>query len=170
MRKLTFASCVIVAVWGIGLHGLRGTDFSGSWVLDDGFKPSDVIARRLTVEQPITTKDALGAPAPPEYRALIVKRHFADRTQEDTYPIDLDSEAARRPIAQSRQTRLVAVWMGASYLQLEHKVFSASGASERSPRTETWRFDDGSRLVISVVTNGPGTVDSRVVAYRRDGK
>jgi hypothetical protein len=177
MRKVMFASFFIVAAWSIGLDGQTRADFSGSWVLDDrccnpgtGWKPSETIPGRLTVRQPMTTTDATGAAMPPEYIALIVKRDFADRTQEETYPIELVGEAGSRPPVQSRQTRVAAQWRGTFFLQIELKVFTAAGDAERSPWTEFWRIDDLGRLVITVATKGPGTVDSYVLAYRREGE
>ena len=169
MQRPTFVSCFIVAVWGIGLHGQRGANFSGSWVLDDGFKPSEVVAQRLTIQQLISNQDASGAPMGPEYSTLIVKRDFGNRTGEETYPIEPVGEPPSQPPVQSRQTRLAARWMGTAYLRLEQKVFTASGTALRTPWAETWRFDDGGRLIISVATTGPET-DSQLSAYRREGK
>ena len=164
MWKLAIACCLVAAIWNVGLQAQRGVNFSGEWVLDEGFRSSELVPQRLTVQQPTTATDASGAPMPAEYAALIVRRHFADGSRQDTYPIE--SVGGRPSLVPSRQTRLAAEWLGNSYLRLKHLVFSASGAAERTPRTETWRFDDGGRLVISLVITEPET--SQVLAYRRD--
>ena len=93
MSKLlqAFGAYLIASVCAVSVAAQRGTDFSGSWVLDETqVRPAPDIPQRLVVEQPLTTMtNVRGEPMPPAYRTLYVKRYLGDVVQEDTYRIGL---------------------------------------------------------------------------------
>src|SRR5215216_2036822 len=88
--SLTLASCLTASVIAVTLVAQRGTDFSGSWVLDETqVRPAPDIPQRLVVEQPLTTANLRGEPMPPAYLTLDVKRYLGDVVQHDLYRIGL---------------------------------------------------------------------------------
>lgn len=91
MTKLLAFACVTASVLAVGTAAQRGTDFSGSWVLDETqVRSAPDISQRLVVEQPLTTMtNVRGEPMPPAYRTLYVKRYLGDVVQEGTYRIGL---------------------------------------------------------------------------------
>ena len=76
---LIFAS----SLFAVTLIAQRGTDFSGSWALDETqVRPAPDIPQRLVVRQPVTTTNARGAPMPPAYLTLNVTLVISVETRE----------------------------------------------------------------------------------------
>lgn len=169
MPRPLLLSWFFVAAWSIALHGQRGTDFSGNWVLDAGPSAAD-IPIRLTVMQPITTTNMLGAPMPPAYLTLTVSRHFANSVQETTYKIGTIGGIvgglpdAGLPRGVPTGTEHAVLWRGDA-LAIEN--WNWSGGVRRG-RTEVWRLDSD-RLIITVTLSELGTAKAQTFAYRREG-
>ena len=171
MPKLLLA-WLLVAASSVGLSAQQGTDFSGSWVLEDSSASSELIPDRLTVRQPVTTTNVFGKPMPPAYLTLDVTRHFANSVQEATYRIGViggvSGGLAGVPGPTSRSDWEVR-WVGDSLWINQRQFASGALASERS---ETWRLDDAGRLNITLEIRGSQIVDVRrwMLAYRRENK
>lgn len=159
-------SWVFVAAWSIALHGQQGTDFSGSWLLEEGAASPADIPRRLTVRQPITTTTLRGDPMPPAYLTLTVTRHFANSVQETTYKIGtIGGTVGGLPGVPgvSTKTEHAVLWRGDA-LAIEN--WNWSGGVRRG-RTEVWRLD-GDRLIITVTLSELETANAQTFAYRRE--
>ena len=169
MAKRLLLAWLFTAAWSIALHGQQGTDFSGNWVLDAAPSAADIPVR-LTVKQPITTTNMLGAPMPPAYLTLTVTRHFANSVQETTYKIGtIGGTVGGLPGVPGvpTGTEHAVLWRGDA-LAIENWSWkpSPSGAV-RSGRAEVWRLDGG-RLIITVTLNELGTAQTQTFAYRRE--
>src|SRR5687767_11436659 len=168
---LTLASCLTASVLAVTLVAQRGTDFSGSWVLDETqVRAAPDIPQRLVVEQPLTTTtNPRGEPMPPAYRTLYVKRYLGDVVQEGTYRIGLIGGTVAGIVPGQPAgggSRYEVTWRGDS-LWIYQESYGPSGANIR--RGETWRIDDRGRLVISIENrenDEPATTQTLV--YRRD--
>jgi hypothetical protein len=169
MPRPIVVSWLFVAVWSIGLHGQQGTDFSGNWVLEDGTAASADIPARLTVQQPITTTNALGAPIPPGRRTITITGHFANSAEETTYPIGvLGGVVGGLPrTVPTTSSEWSVGWKGDS---LWMEKWSLSSGVITSSRIEVWRLDERGRLIVDLEIRDGEKVARRVVAYRREGK
>lgn len=170
---LTFTSCLMASVLAVTLVAQRGTNFSGSWVLDETqVRPAPDIPQRLVVEQPLTTTtNPRGEPMPPAYRTLYVKRYLGDVVQEGTYRIGLIGGVVGglpgpgHPA--SGGSRYEVTWRG-DFLWIYQESYGPSGANIQR-RGETWRIDDLGRLVISIETREKDEAATTLtLAYRRD--
>ena len=158
---LTFTSCLMASVLAVTLAAQRGTDFSGSWVLDETqVRPAPDIPRRIVVEHS------------PETRTLEVKRYLGDVVQHDLYRIGLiGGTVGGIPVAgspgPSGGSRYEVTWRG-DFLWIYQESYAASGANIRR-RGETWRIDDLGRLVISIETREKDeAAATQTLTYRRD--
>jgi hypothetical protein len=156
---LALASCALASIYVTG-SVQKGADFSGSWVLDDA--PINVAAeipRRLVVQQSFDRADVLGGPG-----LLKVKEIGLDWEREQSYEITDSSKPPTRSLTDVR-------WHG-DYLRIEERERLLSGAAV-SHRAQTWRFDDGGRLVIGFVFHNHregGAEVSQTFAYRRNNQ
>ena len=165
MARLIFGLWLFVAVWNIGLLGQQGTDFSGSWVLEDGTATTDTPVR-LTVQQPITTTTRRGDPMPPAYLTLAVTRHFANKAEEATYRIGviggvvggLPRQAVTTSSEHSIRWRENALWI---------ENWNRTSDVITSARIEVWRIDERGRLIVMLEVREGGNVDRKMHAYRR---
>ena len=163
---------LFVAVWSIGLFAQRGTDFSGTWVVEDGTAAADTPAR-LTVRQPLITTTMRGDPMPPAYLTLTVIRHFANKAEEASYRIGTmggvvggvpdrgATSSGRASLSRewSVRWREDALWIGERTLT----AGVVTGA-----RTEVWRLDGRGRLIVTLEIRDGEKTDRRTLAYRRD--
>jgi hypothetical protein len=174
---LTLASCLTASVLAVTLVAQKGTDFSGSWVLDETqVRPAPDIPQRLVVEQPVTTTtNVRGEPMPPAYRTLSVKRYLGDVVQQDEYRIGLiggtvgglPDRLGGGGSPPGGGSRYEVTWRG-DVLWIYRETVSASGANIRR-RGETWRIDDLGRLVIGIETREKEeAVATQTLVYRRD--
>src|SRR5215208_7639833 len=169
---LTLASCLTASVLAVTLVAQRGTDFSGSWVLDETqVRPAPDIPQRLVVEQPLTTTNVRGEPMPPAYLTLEVKRYLGEVVHHDLYRIGLiggtvgglPGPGGGSPGGGSRYE---VTWRG-DVLWIYRETVAASGANIQR-RGETWRIDDLGRLVISIETREKDeAAATQTLAYRR---
>ena len=177
MPKLLQAlgSCLIASVCAVTVAAQRGTDFSGTWVLDETqVLPAPDIPRRLVVEQPLTTTtNVIGAPMPPAYRTLSVKRYLGDVVQQDQYRIGLIGGTVAGlpdrgvPPGPGGGSRYEVTWRG-DFLWIYQESYAASGVNIRR-RGETWRIDELGRLVISIETREKDeAATTQTLTYRRD--
>ena len=167
-------SCLIFLVCAVTVAAQRGTDFSGSWVLDETqVRPAPDIPQRLVVEQPLTTTNLRGEPMPPAYLTLEVKRYVGDVVQHDLYRIGLIGgtvaglpDRGGPPGPACGGSRYEVTWRF-DFLWIYRETCSAPGAITR--RGETWRIDDRGRLVISIETREQDeAATTQTLAYRRD--
>ena len=176
MSKLPpiLASCLTASIFSATLEAQRGTDFSGSWVLDETqVRPAPDLPQRLVVEQPLSTTDARGAPMPPAYVTLEVKRYLGDVVQHDLYRIGFMGgtvaglpDRGGPPGPACGGSRYEVTWRS-GFLWIYRETCSASGAIMR--RGETWRIDDVGRLVISIETRERDEAAvTQTLTYRRD--
>lgn len=170
-RSLTLASCLTASLFAVALVAQRGTDFSGSWILDETqVRPAPDIPQRLVVEQPLTTTNLRGEPMPPAYLTLEVKRYLGNVVQHDLYRIGLiggTTSGLVGGLPTGGGSRYEVAWRS-GFLWIYHESYGASGANIRR-RGETWRIDDPGRLVISIENqekDEPATTQTLV--YRRD--
>jgi len=173
MSKLLTAlgSCLIASVCAVTVAAQRGTDFSGSWVLDETqVRPAPDIPQRLVVEQPLTTTNLRGEPMPPAYLTLEVKRYLGDVVQHDLYRIGLIGGTTGGLVVglpTGGGSRYEVAWRF-DFLWIYHESYGASGANIRR-RGETWRIDDRGRLVISIETREKDeAATTQTLVYRRD--
>lgn len=170
-RTLTLASSLTASVLAATLVAQRGTDFSGSWVLDETqVRPAPDIPQRLVVEQPLTTTNVFGAPMPPAYLTLNVRRYLGAVVQQDEYRIGAIGGTTSGLVgglpASGGGNRYEVTWRGDS-LWVYRETYSASGAISR--RGETWRIDDRGRLVISLQSREKDEpAATQTLAYRRE--
>ena len=169
--SLTLASCLTASVLAGTLVAQRGTDFSGSWVLDETqVRPAPDIPQRLVVEQPLTTTtNPPGEPMPPAYRTLYVKRYQGDVVQEDHYRIGLmgGSVAGIVPGQPAGGGSRYEVAWRFGFLWIYQEIYGAPGVIRR--RGETWQIDDLGRLVISIETREKDeAATTQTLTYRRD--
>src|SRR5687768_9658515 len=171
--RLTLTAWLTGSVLAVTLVAQRGSDFSGSWVLDETqTPPAPDIPQRLVVEQPLTTTtNPRGEPMPPAYRTLYVKRYSGDVVQEGTYRIGLIGGVVGGLPGPGQPagggSRYEVTWRG-DFLWIYQESYGTSGANIRR-WGETWRIDDRGRLTISIETrenDEPATTQTLV--YRRD--
>ena len=168
---LIFASFLTASVFAVTLAAQRGTDFSGSWVLDQTqARPAPDIPQRLVVEQPLTTMtNVRGEPMPPASLTLSVKRYLGDVVQEDHYRIGLIGGSVAGIVPGQPAgggSRYEVAWRG-DFLWIYQESYGASGANIRR-RGETWRLDDLGRLVISIETRERNeAAATQTLVYRR---
>ena len=165
---LILASCLTASILAVTLVAQRGTDFSGTWVLDETqIRPAPDIPQRLVVEQPlITTTNVRGEPMPPAYYTLYVTRHLGDVVQQDNHRIGLSGGTVGGP-GSGGGSRYEVAWRGDS-LWIYSESSGASGANIRR-RGELWRIDQLGRLVISIETRDKDeAVATRTLTYRRE--
>ncbi len=173
-RLLTLALCLTASVFAVSVGAQRGTDFSGSWVLDETqVRAAPDIPQRLVVEQPLTTTNVRGEPMPPAYLTLEVKRYLGDVVQHDLYRIGLiggtvaglpDRGGPAGPACGG--SRYEVTWRF-DFLWIYRETCSAPGAIMR--RGETWRIDDLGRLVITIETREKDEAAvTQTLVYRRD--
>ena len=167
----TLASFLMVSVLAVTLVAQRGTDFSGSWVLDETqVRPAPDIPQRLVVEQPLTTTtNPRGEPIPPAYLTLYVKRYLGDAVQEGTYRIGVMGGVVGALPGPGQPagggSRYEVTWRG-DFLWIYQENYGASGARRRG---EAWRIDDLGRLVISIETRERDEAAvTQTLTYRRD--
>ena len=126
------------------------------------------IPQRLVVEQPLTTTNLRGAPIPPVYQTLNVKRHFGDVVQQDEYRIGLiggTTSGLAGGLPTSGGSRYEVAWRF-DFLWIYRETFGPSGAKRRG---ETWRIDDLGRLVISIETKEKDeAATTQTLTYRRE--
>ena len=148
----TLGSCLIAAVCAVSLAAQRGTDFSGTWVLEETqVRLASDIPQRLVVQQPLTTMtNVRGEPIPPAYLRLYVTRYLGDVVQEDAYSIGLIGGSVAGTGLPGGVSRYEVTWRG-DFLWIYQESSGAAGANSRR-RGETWRIDDLGRLVISIET------------------
>jgi hypothetical protein len=167
---LTLASCLMASVLAVTLAAQRGTDFSGSWVLDETqVRPAPDIPQRLVVEQPITTTTARGAPMPPAYLTLNVKRYVGGAVREDSHVIGVTGGVVGgvAGAVSNGASRYGVEWRG-DFLWIWRQTTSPSGANIRQ-RTEAWRIDDLGRLVITIESREAAEpTTTQTLAYLRD--
>jgi hypothetical protein len=147
----------------------RGTDFSGSWVLDETpVRPAPDIPQRLVVQQPVTTTNLRGAPMPPAYLTLMVTRYLGDVVQQDDYQIGLSGGiVGGLRGASTGGSHFEVSWIGDS-LWIYNESHGPSGADIRR-RGEMWRIDERGRLVIDVETRERDEpAATRTLVYRRE--
>ena len=157
------------SLFAVTLIAQRGTDFSGSWVLDETqVRPAPDIPQRLVVQQPVTTTNARGAPMPPAYLTLNVTRYLGDVVQQDEYRIStIGGTVGGLPGPSAGGSRYEVTWRGDS-LWIYNESYGPSGANIRR-RGETWRIDELGRMVISVETREKDeAVATRTLVYRRE--
>jgi hypothetical protein len=157
------------SLFAVTLIAQRGTDFSGSWVLDEAqLRPAPDIPQRLVVRQPVTTTNARGAPMPAAYLTLNVTRYLGDVVQQDEYRIStIGGTVGGLPGPSAGGSRYEVTWRGDS-LWIYNESYGPSGANIRR-RGETWRIDELGRLVISVETREKDeAVATRTLVYRRE--
>jgi len=162
------------SLFAVTLIAQRGTDFSGSWALDETqVRPAPDIPQRLVVQQPVTTANARGAPMPPAYLTLEVKRYLGDVVQQDDYRIGLIGGTVGGlpgpglPSASAGGSRFEVTWRGDS-LWIYNESYGPSGANIRR-RGEMWRIDELGRLVIDVETREKDeAAATRTLVYRRE--
>lgn len=167
MTKLLAVACLTASVLAVTLVAQRGTDFSGSWVLDETHvRPAPDTPQRLVVEQPLRTTNVRGEPMPPAYFTLNVTRHTAAVVREDHYDIGITGGVVSGPVSNG-SSRYGVEWRGES-LSMWRYTTAPSGTNIRQ-RTETWRIDDRGRLVISIETREKDeTAVTQTLTYRRD--
>jgi len=162
---LIFAS----SLFAVTLIAQRGTDFSGSWALDETqVRPAPDIPQRLVVQQPVTSTNARGAPMPPAYLTLKVTRVLGDVVQQDEYRIStIGGTVGGLPGPSAGGSRYEVTWRGDS-LWIYNESYGPSGANIRR-RGEIWRIDELGRLVIEVETREKDeAVVTRTLVYRRE--
>lgn len=172
MARLIFLPWLFVAVSSIGLLGQQGTDFSGSWVLEDGTASADTPVR-LTVQQPLTTNTRRGDPMPPAYLTLTVIRHFANNAEEASHRIGTmggvvgglpdhgATSSGRASLSRERSVR----WREDA-LWIEEWTLTAGVVT--GARTEVWRLDERGRLIVTLEIREGEKIDRRILTYRRD--
>ena len=173
MARLIFLPWLLVAVWSIGLSAQRGTDFSGSWALEDGTAAAADTPARLTVRQPLTTTTVRGDPMPPAYLTLTVTRHFANKAEEAAYRIGtiggvvggLPDRGATSSGRASLSRELSIRWRETA-LWIEEWTLTAGVVT--GARTEVWRLDEHGRLIVTLEIRDGEKTDRRALAYRRD--
>lgn len=161
MRKSPLAFGFILALCGVGTGAQNQPNFSGKWVLDEGFQPSATVPRALSVQQEVRTANVPGPPA-----SITVERQFADRVQlpYTDYIGVPGGVAGGGPGVTPRPVSRVVRWDGAA-LRFERTEFTALGEVVRRT-TEVWRLDDRDRLVIIIENQEGNTVETRTVAFR----
>ena len=164
---LILASCLTASVFAAPLTAQRGTDFSGTWVLDETqVRPAPDIPQRLVVQQPVITATTVGAPLPPAYLRLYVTRHLGDVVQQASYQIGLIGGTVGGLNGPPGGSRHEVTWRGDSLWIYEERY--ASGANIRR-RGEMWRIDERGRLVIDIETRQKDEpAVTRTLAYRRE--
>lgn len=174
MARLIFLPWLFVAVWSTGLSAQRGTDFSGSWALEDGTAAAADAPARLTIRQPLTTTTTTrGDPMPPAYLTLAVIRHFANKAEEATYRIGTlggvvgglpdrgATSSGRASLSRERSVR----WREDA-LWIEEWTLTAGVVT--GARTEVWRLDERGRLIVTLDIREGEKIDRRMLTYRRD--
>src|SRR5688572_22416383 len=147
---LILASCLTALVFAAPLTAQRGTNFSGSWVLDETqVRPAPDIPQRLVVQQPVITATTVGgAPLPPAYLRLYVTRYLGDAVQQDSYQIGLIGGTVGGLNGPPGGSRREVTWRGDSLWIYEERYASSGGNIRR--RGEMWRIDERGRLVIEI--------------------
>jgi len=171
---LILASCLTASVFAVTLIAQKGTDFSGTWVLDETqVRPAPDIPQRLVVQQPVTTTNVRGEPMPPAYLTLKVTRYLGDVVQQDEYRIGtLGGTVGGLPDrggggGGGGGSRYEVTWQGDS-LWIYKESYGPSGANMRR-RGEIWRIDEVGRLVIEVETREKDEpAATRTLTYRRE--
>jgi hypothetical protein len=173
VARLIFLPWLFVAVWSVGLSAQRGTDFSGSWVLEDGTAAAADTPTRLTVRQPITNTTVRGDLMPPAYLTLAVTRHFADKVEEATYRIGTMGgvvgglpDRGATPSGRASMSREWSVRWREQALWMEEWTLTAGVVT--GARTEVWRLDERGRLIVTLEIREGEKTDRRTLAYRRD--
>lgn len=161
MRKSAGAFGFILALCGVGIGAQNHPNFSGQWVLDQGFQPAATVPRALSVQQEVKAANVPGPPA-----SITVERQFADRVQlpYTDYIGVPGGVAAGGPGVTPRPVSRLVRWDGAA-LRFERTELTALGEVVRRT-TEMWRLDDRSRLVITIENQEGNRVDTRTVAFR----
>jgi len=157
------------SLFAVTLIAQRGTDFSGSWALDETqVRPAPDIPQRLVVQQPVTSTNARGAPMPPAYLTLKVTRVLGDVVQQDEYRIStIGGTVGGLPGPSAGGSRYEVTWRGDS-LWIYNESYGPSGANIRR-RGEIWRIDELGRLVIEVETREKDeAVVTGTLVYRRE--
>src|SRR5262245_41703161 len=145
---------LLIAASSLGLSAQQGTDFSGTWVLEESSAPSENIAGQLIIQQ--------------QARTLSVTRRFANAVRERSYMIGLvGGVTGGLPGGARTGYDWTVRWSGNS-LWINERDYSGTVTSERS---ETWRLDDRGRLIISLEIRESGRLDAQrwTLAYRREG-
>jgi len=140
----------------------QGTDFSGRWVLVSSAVADPNAARSITVRQPVTRTNNLGAPMPPAFLQLIVEREFADRVTTETHAIGLQGGMVGGIVggdADARyQSRFSVNWEGQRLVI--HRSSYSGATRDAGPyweRDEEWELDPAGMLVISVTDRASDT-------------
>jgi hypothetical protein len=165
----TLASCLIASLCAIGVAAQRGIDFSGSWVLDETqVRPDPDIPQRLVVEQSLTTTTTpSGAPLPPAYHTLYVKRYVGNDVQQEAHRIGLIGGSVNGVPGPAGGSGYEVTWRGDS-LWIYRETYGPGGANIRR-RGETWRIDDLGRLVITIESREAAEpTTTQTLAYLRD--
>jgi hypothetical protein len=170
---LILVPCLTASFFAAAVIAQRGTDFSGSWVVNETQgRPAADIPQRLVVQQPVTTTNARGAPMPPAYLTLNVKRYLGDVVQEDSYRIgSIGGTVGGLPGPSGGSSeggsRYEVTWRGDS-LWIYNESYGPSGANIRR-RGEIWRIDEHGRLIIEIETREKDEpAATRTLVYRRE--
>ena len=173
MRSLTIAASIVFALNGGVVDAQVGTNFSGTWVMEQRTPATAPLPERLVVEQPLTTTAMRGTPMPPAYLYINVERHFADRVQKDSYQIGIEGGTVGAVVgATIDPAAIIRDWLSVRWvdgeLRMERDTLAASG--DRTRRVERWRVDEGGRMVISISITQSIRNETQTAAYRREAK
>ena len=162
-------SCLIAAACAVGVAAQRGTDFSGSWVLDQTqVRPAPDIPQRLVVEQPLTTTTSVqGVPMPPAYHTLYVTRYVGDVVQQEAHRIGLIGGIVNGFPGPPGGSRSEVTWRGDA-LWIYRDVYGAEVANNWR-RGEMWQIDDRGRLIITIESREAAEpTTTQTLAYIRE--
>jgi hypothetical protein len=174
----TFWWCLLLSqLVAAGLAAQDKPDFSGRWVLQDPPQPGVAIPRTLAIRQPLRRTTALGEPMPPAFLDLTVERDFEGEVRAETYQIGTEGGMVggivgdRQPEQNLNrvQTGVSVRWEG-DRLHIETGRYSGPtrDSGPYTERSEVWRLDEQSRLLITVVDRrSDSEVATRTLTYRR---
>jgi hypothetical protein len=150
-------------------------DFSGRWVLVTSDPAPSHAPRVLVVEQPVTRVNRLGAPMPPAYLSISIRREGASGVTNETRQIGVIGGVVGGAVGRNGSTpgptsHFETVWR----LGMLMFLTSAQGpdgphTGDWSERSEIWSLDPDGRLRVEIVSEGRDQArQASVSLYRRE--
>lgn len=149
-------------------------DFSGQWFLVAATRPDPAVALRLTIRQPVTRTNQLGAPMAPAFMELIIERDFGSYVRTDSYRLGVQGGMVGGIVGGaaggfSYQSRYSARWEG-SRLVIETGSYSGPDqlAGPYWEHAEEWELDSRGMLILTIVDRASGVeTKTDTFTYRR---
>lgn len=164
------ASLICLIAWAPAATRQDKPDFSGTWILDAARSSAPDVPRALTITMHLVSTTKRGEPMKPFFKSMDVRREFANRTTEETYPLGILGGSMGAPGSRaSVTTRYRNVWEEETLvLELETETGPATEIRAWTKHREAWSFDTEGGLRIEMAdsssTSQPSTA---ALVYRR---